>query len=203
MSWRADAAPATLSPLKVVLGGGAPQVDPATTDLVQAAIQSLELLVAETKRISTGAAEGRAGAQKLASEAHAVLEEAAKSGVLPSTGRWGQRFARSADGGKSADYKACKSHAEKQQFRANWATVEWNKVKITLTEDTREDEVDGKVGTYMCFKRIWDKEGRDSEGYEATVTDEPNCVFLRLKRPKGSFGENKCKRIDICIMLYT
>ena len=49
----------------------------------------------------------------------------------------------------------------------------------TFTEMEQEEQVDGSKGTYLCFKRIWDKEGGDAEGYEAF--GKPTAFSVLLK----------------------
>ena len=38
----------------------------------------------------------------------------------------------------------------------------------TFVEVAKEDFIDSSVGSYLSFKRIWDKEGGDADAYEAT-----------------------------------
>ena len=157
--------------MAAVLKGNAPKIDAAqgqsAHQLVQAAIGQLEKIAAETQRVALQATTAVEEKDSNISEATKLLQEAAETGSLPSTGLWGQKFARDKNGGKSKVYRELKGFPAKAKFRADWANAEWTKANQSFAEESEEQCVDGSLGTYLCFKVIWDREGGDAEGYEA------------------------------------
>jgi hypothetical protein len=76
------------------------------------------------------------------------------------------------DPDQNAEYRGLSGHAEKAEFRAKWAKVkleeaelQLQKLQTTKCESHTQETV--AVGTYLPFKKIWDMEGSDQEGYAA------------------------------------
>ena len=72
----------------------------------------------------------------------------------------GQRFARSAEGGKSAEYKG--NREEKAKFRARWAKLELAKL-LELKQETVEEVSTSELskGRYRSFRWLCKEEGLD------------------------------------------
>ena len=71
-----------------------------------------------------------------------------------------------------AEYAKLTGHAEKANFRAKWAKLKLEEAEAkldTMQMDKCESHTQETVavGTYMPFKKIWDQEGTDHDGYVA------------------------------------
>jgi hypothetical protein len=98
----------------------------------------------------------------------------AEHGVCHPQGAAGAAFKRdmAKDQEKCAEYRGLVGHAQKANFRAKWAkvkleeaTLQLEQLQMNKCESHTQETV--AVGTYLPFKRIWDAEGADQEGYAA------------------------------------
>ena len=93
-----------------------------------------------------------------------------KTGVLPPASPWGQKFKRDKTTGAGSDkYKQLTTHKEKELFRADWARINLGKLDAKYSESTSERVETASLGRYLPFSRIWEEEGKDQEGYEASL----------------------------------
>lgn len=110
----------------------------------------------------------------------------------PPPGTVGTTFQRDLGKDKelSAKYRGLQGHAQKAEFRLKWAKnklveAEMKLEEMTKTETHSHQEV--TTGTYLPFRRVWEMEGQDNEGYLAfrsTNEHHHNCIMYGL-RPKA------------------
>ncbi len=92
---------------------------------------------------------------------------------------WGQKFARSSDGGKSEAYKRLKGFAAKQEFRERWARELYEASKTRKKQEVHSfKSVDETLGTYMSFARIVQEEGGDQTAIVATCNYTQACIDM-------------------------
>ena len=108
-------------------------------------------------------------------------------GVCHTQGAAGLAFNRdmAKDPESKAEYTKLTGHAEKADFRAKWA-----KLKLVEAEEKLEamqmDKCESHtqetvaVGTYLPFKKIWDQEGADHDGYVAFRGTQMVCISKLL-----------------------
>ena len=161
-----------MAELKLCLANGGPSVDMNVSDPVKQAVTKLQQIADACKRT----VDDMHTRQKLPNvddkiaEAMKTLNESVKTGVLPLSSPWGQKFKRDKTTGAGSDkYKQLTTHKEKELFRADWAKVELGKLDTKYSESTSERVETASLGRYLPFSRIWEEEGKDQEGYEASL----------------------------------
>ena len=104
-----------------------------------------------------------------------LLQEAARTGEVPSHGAVGTQFNRDMKNNKErkAEYDKCKTHEQKRAFRKDWVVKKWDSVKAKYEIKETEKSEEGQNGIYLPFSVIWKKEGKDAEGYQAP---KPNRI---------------------------
>ena len=73
------------------------------------------------------------------------------------------------EGVGSDKYKQLTTHKERELFRTDWARIELRKLDTKYFESTSERVETASLGKYLPFSRIWWEEGKDQEGYEASL----------------------------------
>jgi len=85
------------------------------------------------------------------------------------TGFVGQAFARTLkkDGHLKSEYQKLTGHQAKADFRLKWASLELQAAEKTAAKSKTHSQEEACIGTYRSFRRIWESEGQDSEGFQA------------------------------------
>ena len=65
-------------------------------------------------------------------------------------------------------YSQLVGQQKKQEFRAQWAQQKLEEAQRTCEKIQSHIQEESVVGTYLPFRRIWDMEGGDQAGLEAT-----------------------------------
>ena len=117
------------------------------------------------------------------------LYKAFQSGSFDLRGRLGQEWSKSS-AAKSEEYRELKGQQLKKEFRAKWAKTKFEQVLQSKTRTTKIKEEHLKKGRYMSFRRIWEMEGLDDEGFKATKNHVSSCLkhggdFLRSNHMSG------------------
>ena len=90
-----------------------------------------------------------------------------RSGPLAS--QWTREL--KADAELKAQYEAQKTTRDKAQFRTRWAQLKLQaanqKLELIKSEVHTLDE--SMTGTYLPFRRLWEREGMDKSGFEAPL----------------------------------
>ena len=103
-------------------------------------------------------------------DATKVLDEIVKTGVLPLASPWGQKFKRDKTTGAGSDkYKQLTTHKKKEVFKADQARTELGEPETKYSESPSERVETASLGMHFPFSLIWEEEGKDQEGYEASL----------------------------------
>ena len=97
------------------------------------------------------------------------LRAAIEDGSIDVRGPLGQAFYRAHKKGTpgAQAYSGCKRQAAKAKFRVEWAKTELKLIKDEHTHTEAEEIINSNSGMFLPFRKIWEAEGLDSEGYEA------------------------------------
>lgn len=92
------------------------------------------------------------------------------------TGLAGQSFGRvlKKDKEMQAEYKKLTGHQAKEEFRLKWAELEVRAAERAAVKTKTHSQEETCIGTYRPFRRIWEAEGQDSEGFQAPDGTNPN-----------------------------
>ena len=92
------------------------------------------------------------------------------------TGLAGQSFGRvlKRDKELQAEYKKLTGHQAKEEFRLKWAELEVRAAERKSVKTKTHSQEETCIGTYRPFRRIWEAEGQDSEGFQAPDGTNPN-----------------------------
>ena len=92
------------------------------------------------------------------------------------TGLAGQSFSRvlKKDKEMQAEYKKLTGHQAKEEFRLKWAELEVRAAERASVKTKTHSQEETCIGTYRPFRRIWEAEGQDSEGFQASDGTNPN-----------------------------
>ena len=92
------------------------------------------------------------------------------------TGMAGQSFRRGLQKDKEmqAEYKKLTGHQAKEEFRLKWAELEVQAAERASVKTKTHSQEETCIGTYRPFRRIWEAEGQDSEGFQASDGTNPN-----------------------------
>jgi hypothetical protein len=122
-----------------------------------------------------------------------TLEEALRKESLPARSAAGLAVNRAcaADSEPKQAYKACGSQSAAERFRKEWAEAELEKARNQgrrATESTKK--LEWKAGKYLSPLKIWEAEGKDSPGLEATQRILRFCMakgppFTRFNKITG------------------
>ena len=124
------------------------------------------------------------------------------------TGPLGQAFTRelkqNADDGDQ--YKALLSHSAKKEWRDKRLQQKLEKATKKYVKTTRESASSALVGTYVSFRKLWEAEGLDKEGYKALWgnANQTPCSCLKppiaLARPKGRPRKGSPREPQDCML---
>ena len=78
-------------------------------------------------------------------------------------------------------YSACKTPAEKNEWRVAFAQKTYDMIIQKSTQETSYQDVDITLGEYLPARKIWEKEGLDQEGFEAAANYIIKCCRLNGK----------------------
>ena len=78
-------------------------------------------------------------------------------------------------------YSACKTPAEKNEWRVAFAQKTYDMIIQDSTQETSYQDVDITLGEYLPARKIWEKEGLDQEGFEAAANYIIKCCRLKGK----------------------
>ena len=94
------------------------------------------------------------------------------SGEIAAGSTVGKSFIREAKPGTKMreEYDAL-SLADKAEFRMTWAKKKMRNAMVKYEKKAIEEQTEKVTGRYMPFKVLWDQEGGDDAGYEATQID--------------------------------
>jgi len=90
------------------------------------------------------------------------------------------------DQDKALEFKGLVGNEAKAQFRQNWANEKLKAArrKLDLLKEQSLQQSEEVHGTYLPFRRIWDQEGADMEGYMALRGQSPSasveCTSLHV-----------------------
>lgn len=86
------------------------------------------------------------------------------------------------DKDKALEFKGLVGNQAKAQFRKNWATEKLKAArrKLELLKEQSLTASEEVHGTYLPFRRIWDQEGADMEGYMALRGAKPNNTQVQV-----------------------
>ena len=105
-------------------------------------------------------------------------------GVCHPQGPIGQAFRRDLEKDQELKdkYQGLVGHQEKAAFRKKWASMKIEKLeKMQLqTESEIHSRETATLGTYLPFKKIWDQEGQDEEGFVAFRGTQMGCISKLL-----------------------
>ena len=65
------------------------------------------------------------------------------------------------------EYKKLPGLAKKEEFRLQWATMKVKEAEKKAIKEKKSSKEETTTGTYVPFKRLWDREGDDLAGYRA------------------------------------
>ena len=66
--------------------------------------------------------------------------------------------------------KKCKTWEDKRKYRLKWAKKKLKEIqKEEYLEKEHLSETDLREGTYLPFRKLWEAEGLDEEGYQALI----------------------------------
>jgi hypothetical protein len=67
------------------------------------------------------------------------------------------------------EYKGLIGNAAKEAFRSRWAAAKLKEAesKLQMLKSECHQQEHSTTGTYLPFKRVWDMEGSDKDGYLA------------------------------------
>ena len=65
------------------------------------------------------------------------------------------------------EYKNMKGHGKKEQFRLKWCAMKVKDAEKKAIKEKKHSKVEACTGTYVPFKRLWDREGDNLAGYRA------------------------------------
>jgi hypothetical protein len=78
------------------------------------------------------------------------------------------RRALSSDKALADSYRALGSNQSKADFRLKWASLKLADAHKTSYKAEKSMEEELKEGRYLPFRKVWDAEGCDMEGYKAS-----------------------------------
>ena len=84
------------------------------------------------------------------------------------TGPMGQQFTREMKKHKESfqEYKGLTGVHAKKAFRDQWLNKKLEDAKCRVIKSQKFTILDEKNGVYISFKRVWDLEGSDMDGYQ-------------------------------------
>lgn len=96
------------------------------------------------------------------------------------TGMAGQVFHRALKKDKEmqAEYQKLTGNQAKEEFRLKWAELEVRAAERSAVKQKTHSQEETCIGTYRPFRRIWEAEGQDSEGFQAP--DGTNQVLAQV-----------------------
>lgn len=100
------------------------------------------------------------------------LKEAIAAKDIPSGGSLGQKLTREGQMCPKikAALKKCKTWEDKRKYRLKWAKKKLKELqKEEYLEKEHLSETDLREGTYLPFRKLWEAEGLDEEGYQALI----------------------------------
>lgn len=118
---------------------------------------------------------------------------------FPIKGNVGQCFQRDLkkDPSLKDTYNGLVGHKAKSEFRAKWASMKMESA-MSLKEKLETTRHKEKVeGTYMSFKRIWDQEGADADGFQA---ETGTCKSKKPKVQQVDITLQTCSKTDMYML---
>ena len=100
------------------------------------------------------------------------LKEAIAANDIPSGGSLGQKWTREGQNDPKIKQalKKCKTWEDKRKYRLKWAKKKLKEIqKEEYLEKEHLSETDLREGTYLPFRKLWEAEGLDEEGYQALI----------------------------------
>ena len=99
---------------------------------------------------------------------------------MPFPGPVGQSFTRDLrkDGEFAAEYNNTLGREAKAKFRQKWCQGKLEACEKKLTKETKQILTDETVGVYLPFRKLWESEGLDESGYQATGCKTASCTLL-------------------------
>jgi hypothetical protein len=93
----------------------------------------------------------------------------------PFPGAVGQSFLRSLkkDPVLAGEYKTLVGRQAKDKFRLEWVALKVEAAKKERVKEKKHAKTQACKGTYLPFRRVWDKEGQDLAGYQAPTAQNP------------------------------
>ena len=79
-------------------------------------------------------------------------------------------------------YQGLVGHQEKATFRKKWASMKIEQLELQQlqTKSETHSRETATLGTYLPFKKIWDQEGQDEEGFVAFRGTQMGCISKLL-----------------------
>ena len=106
------------------------------------------------------------------------LQKLLMEGGLDLRSKWGLRYSRASDGGKSSEYKG--NRLDKKKFREDWVKAQLSKVMQERLRMTKYKTVNFKRGVYRPFSILYKNQGgKDDPGaMRAALNIARSCIRL-------------------------
>ena len=107
-------------------------------------------------------------------------------GVCHPQGPGAQAFRRELENDQELrdEYQGLRGHQSKASFRSKWARAKLEQAELELkqlqTKSESHSHETATQGTFLPFKKIWDQEGQDEEGFVAFRGTQMGCISKLL-----------------------
>ena len=143
-------------------------------------------------KFKEGEAEADAGKP---SESEQELSDWIAGGSIRS--KWGTRFARAADGGKSDEYTG--NREQKARFRREWAETQLKELRRVRERRSSYKKVDTRKGTYKPFSMLYKSQGgpEDPGALKAAKNIASRCIAMGGNWVRFNPMSRRCEFLDL------
>jgi 3-oxoacyl-[acyl-carrier-protein] synthase III len=82
---------------------------------------------------------------------------------------------------EAEDYKKLIGHAAKAEFRRKWCEAKLQEAQKLQIQEKRHTITESTNGSYLSFRKIWEAEGLDEEGFKALQLHQTNTGTMTCR----------------------